>query len=68
MSYFDAATEEKLVRFQKKAAHQRHPALTNELPGLNLRADIGAGSAAAVLFRNWLRYLSVEAGGPVSAG
>ncbi|WP_407186718.1 homoserine O-succinyltransferase [Bradyrhizobium centrosematis] len=61
VSYFDAVTEEKLLRFEKKAAHERHPALTNELPGLNLRADIGAGSAAAVLFRNWLQYLSAEA-------
>ena len=61
MSYFDAATEEKLARFEKKAAHQRHPALSNELPRLNLRADIGAGSAAAVLFRNWLRYLGAAA-------
>lgn len=67
VSYFDAATEEKLTRFEKKAAHQRHPALTNELPGLNLRADIGAGSAAAVLFRNWLRYLGAGSDAPVAA-
>ncbi|RXH23068.1 homoserine O-succinyltransferase [Bradyrhizobium nanningense] len=67
VSYFDAATEEKLLRFEKKAVHQRHPALTNELPGLNLRADIGAGSAAAALFRNWLQYLSVEADASVPA-
>ncbi|MEY9419713.1 hypothetical protein ABIF69_006155 [Bradyrhizobium japonicum] len=61
MSYFDAATEEKLTRFEKKATQQRHPALTNELPALNLRADIAAGSAAAALFRNWLQYLGAEA-------
>lgn len=67
VSYFDAATEEKLARFEKKAAHQRHPALTNELPGLNLRADIGAGGAAAVLFRNWLQYLSEGAHASVPA-
>jgi homoserine O-succinyltransferase len=67
VSYFDAATEEKLLRFEKKAAHQRHPALTNELPGLNLRSDIDAGSAAAVLFGNWLQYLSAEADPPVAA-
>ena len=67
VSYFDAATEEKLLRFEKKAAHQRHPALANELPGLTLRADIGAGSAAAVLFRNWLRYLSAAAEAPILA-
>ncbi|MFT4120712.1 homoserine O-succinyltransferase MetA [Bradyrhizobium sp.] len=59
--YFDAATEEKLARFEKRARHQRHPALTNELPALNLRADIAAGSAAAVLFRNWLHDLAADA-------
>ena len=67
VGYFDAATEEKLARFEKKAAHQRHPALANELPGLNLRADIGAGSAASVLFRNWLRYLGADADAVVTA-
>ena len=67
VSYFDAATEEKLLRFEKKAANQRHPALTNELPGVNLRADIDTGSAAAVLFRNWLQYLSMEADASVHA-
>jgi len=61
MSYFDAATEEKLARFEKRAKHQRHPALTNELPALTLRADIGAGTAAAALFRNWLQYLGASA-------
>lgn len=67
VSYFDAATEEKLARFERKAAHQRHPALATELPGLNLRADIGAGNAAAVLFRNWLRYLGAGAEASVAA-
>ena len=61
VSYFDAATEEKLLRFEKQAKHWRHPALTNELPALNLRTDIAAGSAAAVLFRNWLQYLGADA-------
>jgi len=67
VSYFDAATEEKLARFEKKATHERHPALTNELPGLSLRADIDAGNAAAVLFRNWLRYLGADADAAVAA-
>jgi homoserine O-succinyltransferase/O-acetyltransferase len=62
VSYFDAATEERLARFEKRARHQRHPALTNELPALNLRADIAAGTAAAALFRNWLQCLAEEAG------
>jgi homoserine O-succinyltransferase len=60
VSYFDAATEERLARFEKRARHQRHPALTNELPALNLRGDIAAGSAAAVLFRNWLHDLAAD--------
>lgn len=64
VSYFDAATEEKLARFERRAKHERHPALTNELPALTLRADIAAGSAAAALFRNWLQYLAAEADAP----
>lgn len=67
VSYFDAATEEKLARFEKQVRHQRHPALTNELPALNLRADMAAGSAAAALFRNWLQYLGADADVPVPA-
>lgn len=67
VSYFDAATEEKLLRFEKQARHQRHPALTNELPALNLRNDIASGSAAAVLFRNWLQYLGADADASVAA-
>lgn len=60
VSYFDAATEGKLARFEKRARHQRHPALTNELPAPTLRSDIAAGSAAAALFRNWLQYLGAD--------
>src|SRR3569832_1776263 len=58
VSYFDAATEEKLSRFEKRARHARHPALVGELPALNIRADIAAGSAAAALFGNWLDFLA----------
>jgi homoserine O-succinyltransferase len=68
VSYFDAATEEKLARFEKRARHQRHPALSNELPALNLRADIAAGSAAAALFGNWLQYLGANTDASVLAG
>jgi homoserine O-succinyltransferase len=32
--------------------------LSTELPGLALRPDIAAGTAAAALFKNWLGYLS----------
>ncbi|WP_426612884.1 homoserine O-succinyltransferase MetA [Bradyrhizobium sp. McL0616] len=65
VSYFDAATEERLARFEKRARHQRHPALTNELPALNLRTDIAAGSAATALFRNWLRDLAADTRAPL---
>ena len=67
VSYFDAATEEKLARFERRAKHERHPALTNELPALNLRADIAAGSVATALFRNWLQYLAVDTEAPLLA-
>ncbi|WGD52283.1 homoserine O-succinyltransferase [Bradyrhizobium sp. CB1650] len=60
VSYFDAATEEKLARFEKRARQQRHPALAGELPALTLRTDIAAGSAAATLFGNWLSYLAAD--------
>ncbi len=58
VDYFDAATEGKLARFQRLAKHQRHPALAAELPALDLRCDIAAGTAAAAIFRNWLDYLA----------
>jgi homoserine O-succinyltransferase len=61
VSYFDATTEETLIRFEKRARHQRHPAMASELPALHLRSDIAAGSAAAVLFRNWLDFLAEDA-------
>ena len=67
VSYFDAATEEKLARFEKRARHERHPALSNDLPALNLRADIAAGTAAAALFRNWLGFLGADADASVLA-
>ena len=67
VSYFDAATEGRLARFEKRAMHQRHPALAGELPALELRADIAAGSTAAALFRNWLGLLAEDAAAPLSA-
>jgi homoserine O-succinyltransferase len=67
VSYFDASTEEKLARFEKRARHQRHPALASELPALDLRTDIAAGSAAAALFRNWLGFLAEHAATPLPA-
>lgn len=62
--YFDAATEDRLERFAKRARHERHPALANDLPALNLRGDIAAGTAAAALFRNWLQQLGADAEAP----
>ena len=67
VSYFDAATEEKLARFEKRARHQCHPALASELPALTLRSDIAAGSAAAAIFRNWLDFLAEDAATAVPA-
>ncbi len=65
--YFDAATQEKLDRFEKRARHERHPALANDIPALNLRTDIAAGAAAAALFRNWLHDLGADAEAPLLA-
>lgn len=65
--YFDAATQEKLDRFEKRARHERHPALANDIPALNLRSDIAAGAAAAALFRNWLHDLGADAEAPLLA-
>lgn len=65
VSYFDAATEEKLARFEKRAKHQCHPALASELPALDLRSDIAAGSAAAAIFKNWLGFLAEDAAAAV---
>ncbi len=56
--YFDAATEAKLASFRKRASIERTPALAAELPALTLRSDIAAGTAAAVIFRNWVEYLA----------
>jgi homoserine O-succinyltransferase len=67
-SYFDAATEEVLTRFETRARNQRNPMLAAELPGLILRADIAAGTAAAAIFRNWLRHLAEGASAPAGRG
>jgi homoserine O-succinyltransferase len=56
--YFDSATERKLAAFQKRATAERRLPLSVELPGLTLRRDIAAGSAATAIFGNWLEYLS----------
>jgi homoserine O-succinyltransferase len=55
--YFDAETEDVLMRFEQRARTERNPTLAAELPGLTLRADHGAGSAASVIFGNWVRFL-----------
>jgi homoserine O-succinyltransferase len=56
--YFDTETENKLAAFQKRASAERQLPLSIGLPHLSLRPDIAAGTAAAVLLRNWLEYLS----------
>jgi homoserine O-succinyltransferase len=60
VGYFDAATEKRLAHFQKRAIAERTLPLSVELPHLALRQDIAAGAAAAVIFRNWLGYLSSD--------
>jgi len=57
-SYFDSETEHKLANFEKRARAERKLPLSVELPRLTLRQDIAAGSAAALIFANWLGYLS----------
>lgn len=56
--YFDAETEERLAKFEARARIERKPAMITELPGLTLRRDIATGTAAKVIFRNWLEYLA----------
>jgi homoserine O-succinyltransferase/O-acetyltransferase len=60
-NYFDAATESTLQAFEARARFCRDPTLAAELPGLTLRADLGVGTAATVLFRNWIGYLKRSA-------
>jgi homoserine O-succinyltransferase len=61
VGYFNAETEHKLANFQKRASAERTLPLSVVLPNLVLRPDIEAGAAAAVIFRNWLGYLSQDA-------
>jgi homoserine O-succinyltransferase/O-acetyltransferase len=63
--YFDTDTEERLASFQRRAIVERDPALSAELPAVTLGPDIASRAAATAIFRNWLGYLSGEAG-PVS--
>jgi len=56
--YFDTDTEERLAAFERRARAERRSALNTELPDRTLRPDVAAGTAATVIFRNWLDYLS----------
>jgi homoserine O-succinyltransferase len=60
-AYFDAATEQVLARFESRAKAEREPTLAAALPGLTLRPDIAAGTAATVLFKNWIGFLAKNA-------
>ena len=62
--YFDAATVEQLESFEQRARADRDPMLAAELPGLTLRSDVAAGTAANTIFRNWLGFLREEAREP----
>jgi len=59
--YFDAETEKALASYQQRASAERKAALSAELPALKTRPDIAAGTAATVIFKNWLGYLSAGA-------
>ena len=61
-AYFDDATEHVLKQFEVQARASRDPTLPAGLPGLTLRPDLGAGTAAKLLFRNWLSFLANGAG------
>jgi homoserine O-succinyltransferase len=56
--YFEPDTEQRLAGFARRARAERRPALAAELPDRTLRPDIATGAEAAVIFRNWLDYLS----------
>jgi homoserine O-succinyltransferase len=58
--YFDAETEQVLRRFELRARGRRDPTLAAELPGLTLRPDLAAGTAAKLLFRNWIDFLAAD--------
>ena len=60
-NYFDAATECTLRAFEARARVDRDPTLAAGLPGLTLRPDLAVGTAATVLFRNWIGYLKRSA-------
>jgi homoserine O-succinyltransferase/O-acetyltransferase len=57
-SYFDADTELVLKRFETRARAVRDPTLASELPGLRLRPDFIADTAAKLLFKNWIGFLT----------
>jgi homoserine O-succinyltransferase/O-acetyltransferase len=61
-AYFDSETEQVLKDFEIRARASRDPTLAAELPGLTLRPGLAAGTAAKLLFRNWLNFLADGAG------
>jgi homoserine O-succinyltransferase/O-acetyltransferase len=58
--YFDAETAQRLAAFGVRAQTERRPTLIAELPDRTLRQDTATG-AAAVMFRNWIDFLSERA-------
>ena len=58
--YFTDETRVKLASFRSRALSARTPTLLEELPPLILRPDIQTEAAAKLIFRNWLRYLTVR--------
>jgi homoserine O-succinyltransferase/O-acetyltransferase len=64
VGYFDERTVALLEDFERRARANRNPMLAAELPGLTLRSDLAAGTAANTIFRNWLGFISEEAREP----
>ncbi|MEI9923005.1 MAG: homoserine O-succinyltransferase [Bradyrhizobium sp.] len=61
VGYFDIATEERLMDFERRAHAQRRPGLSAELPDRTVRPDSATSATATMIFRNWLNYLSGDA-------
>jgi homoserine O-succinyltransferase len=56
--YFNTETENRLIGFERLVRIERKLPLSVELPGLVLRQDTAAETAAVAIFRNWLGYLA----------
>jgi homoserine O-succinyltransferase/O-acetyltransferase len=60
-AYFDLETEQTLLAFAARAQTERRPTLSTEFPDRTLRENTAMDTAAAVMFRNWVGFLSERA-------